>query len=325
VLVLEAYFDESCSSLDQRPILVLGGYIAPYEQWVDFSQGWLSVLKNYRVPYFHATELPSRHSRLFRHLSNDQKRSMVEDLVAVIGRHVNMGVAIVMNPDDWRLSTTDTFRCRHGSAYGICMELVLMLASVMLRKPGQEPERVSVFLEDGHKNAGDAILRASNYKADTEPVEAPPGAKIHEWLDDLARTRFMRIGGIGLFPKTTTIPLQAADLYTYLVSNLLRPTGHYIFQDCLSKLAGTKPHWYSAWNSQKVKLLVSLIEQGQEVEAGQQQQAWRLCGAIRALGLKAYSIPGGLAIDGRGRKVSVSEEKWREIFEVNGFPAPEMK
>jgi hypothetical protein len=250
---------------------------------------------------------------------------MVEDLVAVIGQHVNMGVAIVMSPDDWRLSTTDTFRCKHGSAYGICMELLLMLASVMLTKPGQEPERVSVFLEDGHKNAGDAILRASNYKADTEPVEAPQGAKVHEWMDNPARTRFMRIGGIGLFPKTTTIPLQAADLYTYLVSNLLRPTGHYIFQECLRKLAGAKPHWYSAWNSQKIKFLVSIIEEGEKLDVESKERTWRLCGAIRALGLKAYTIPGALAIDARGRKVSVSEEKWREIFEVNGFPAPEMK
>ena len=32
-----------------------------------------------------------------------------------------------------------------------------MLTSVSLRKPGEEPQRVSVFLEDGHKNAGDAI------------------------------------------------------------------------------------------------------------------------------------------------------------------------
>ena len=137
VLVLEAYFDESGSSLNQRPILVLGGYIAPFEKWLTFSEDWGLALRHYCIPYFHATELPSRHSKLYRHLSVEQKRSLVDDLVTVVGKHVNMGVAIVMSPDDWRLSTTDTFRCKHGSAYGICMELLLMLASVMLRKPGQ--------------------------------------------------------------------------------------------------------------------------------------------------------------------------------------------
>ena len=325
VLVLEAYFDESGSSLDQRPILVLGGYIAPYEQWVEFSQGWLSVLKNYAVPYFHATELPSRHSKLYGHLSKEQKKAFVSELIAVIGKYVDMGVSIIMTPDDWRLSTTDTFRCKHGSAYGICMELLLMLASVSLRKPGEEPQRVSVFLEDGHKNSGDAILRASNYKADTEPLEVPPGANVTQWLDDLPRTRFMRIGSIGLVPKITTLPVQAADLFTYLVSNLLRPTGHYIFQDCLGELASLKPHWYSAWNTQKVKLLVDTIKLGTEIGEERNQDAWRLSGALRALGLKTRILQGGLAIDGRGRNASITEEQWNEIFEVHGFPPPEIK
>ena len=182
-----------------------------------------------------------------------------------------------------------------------------------------------MFLEDGHKHAGDAILRASNYKADTEPAQVPPEATLNQWLDDPIRTEFMRIGAIGLVPKTTTLPVQAADLYTYLISNLLRPTGHFVFQESFGKLAGTKPHWYSAWNSQKVKLLVSLIEHGQEAGAEQQGRVWKTCGALRALGLKAYSIPGALAIDARERKVSVSEERWRKIFEVNGLPAPEVE
>ena len=325
VLVLEAYFDESGSSLDQHPILVLGGYVALFEQWLAFSGDWRLVLRNYGVPYFHATELPSRHSKLFGHLSNEQKKAFVGDLIAVIGKYVDMGVCIIMNPDDWRLATTDTFRCKHGSAYGICMELLLMLASVSLRKPGEEPQRVSVFLEDGHKNAGDAILRASYYKADTEPLEVPPGATVHQLVDDLPRTRFMRIGTIGLVPKTTTLPVQAADLYTYLASNLLRPTGHFIFQECICKLAKVKPHWYSAWNSQKVKLLVDIIEQGTEITGEDNERWWRLGGALRALGLKVKNVRGGLAVDRRECEGSISEDEWREIFEVHGFPAPEVK
>src|SRR5208283_4038275 len=99
VLVLEAYFDESISTLEQRPLLVLGGYIAPFEQWISFSADWGSVLKSYGVPYFHATELPSRHSKLFGHLSKEQKKAFVGELIAVIGKHVDMGVSIIMTPD----------------------------------------------------------------------------------------------------------------------------------------------------------------------------------------------------------------------------------
>jgi hypothetical protein len=247
VLVLEAYFDESGSSLDQRPILVLGGYIAPTEQWLSFSGKWDRVLNNYNLTHFHATELPNKHSKLFRHLSKENRKALVEELVSVISQHVDMGVAIVMSPDDWRIATTDKFRFEHGSAYGICMELLLMLASLKVGKDGGEPKRVNVFLEDGHKNACDAILRASLYKQATEPIEAPPEAVVHDLWENPLRTDFMRIGGVGLFPKITTKPLQAADLYVYLISNLLRPTSHEPFSGALRLLAKGKPHWYSVF------------------------------------------------------------------------------
>ena len=135
----------------------------------------------------------------------------------------------------------------------------------------------------------------------------------------------MRIGTIGLVPKTTTLPVQAADLYTYLVSNLLRPTGHFIFQECICKLAKVKPHWYSAWNSQKVKLLVDIIEQGTEITGEDNERWWRSGGALRALGLKVKNVRGGLAVDRRECEGSISEDEWKEIFEVHGFPAPEVK
>jgi len=98
-----------------------------------------------------------------------------------------MGIAVIMRPDDWRMATTDSFHCEHGSAYGVCMELLLMLASVTVGKDGNKPKRVSVFLK-GRKNTRDAILRASLYKEATEPVEVPPGVVLQKLWENPLRT-----------------------------------------------------------------------------------------------------------------------------------------
>ena len=234
-----------------------------------------------------------------------------------------MGSCIIMSPDDWKDATTDTFRCKHGSAYGACMQLLLILLSYQVRKPpNEEPERISVFLEDGHKNADDAMLRAKYYKDDTEPVEIPSGARVQVLEEDPFRTRFMRIGGLGLFPKLTTRPLQAADLFVYLVSNLFRPTGSRVFDGVSENLGQFKPHWFSAWNAPKVRLLTRLIEGGEKLNARERENTWKLSRALRCLGFKVHQIPGALVVDGRGLGEALTKEEWNQLLDIKFIQPP---
>ena len=62
MLVLQAYLDESITSLNGRAILILGGYLALFESWLSFSDEWGKVLEKYSLTHFHAKDLPSQHS-----------------------------------------------------------------------------------------------------------------------------------------------------------------------------------------------------------------------------------------------------------------------
>jgi hypothetical protein len=314
--MLEAYLDESEAALDRRQLLVLAGYLAPFEKWLDFSDQWTVALSKYNLTHFHATDIRTRHSKLYRHLSFEDRRNLLEDLADIIARNVTMGFAIYMFPGDWKSATTHQFRCENGSAYGICMELLLWLASCMLKKPG-EPERVSIFLEDGHKNAQDAILRAKLYKDDTEPVERVPGATVSVLYDDPLRTSFIRIGALGLVRKIDTKPVQAADLFAYLASDFLRSGGRGVFEGIFNKMVQAKPHAYSAWNAEKVSILVRLIQEGQRIKGDACQRIWRMSKALRALGFKVSKAPGALVVDRRHLNGEVSAEQWKKFMEVN--------
>ena len=332
LLVLAGYFDESQVGLAGRSILVLGGYLAPVEKWLGFSEQWNAILQKNSLTHFHAKDLPNGHSKLYRNLSFRAREQLVEELTQVIIDHVDMGIAVMMSPDDWNACTTDVFRSQHGSAYGICMQLLLLLASAILMKPeGQEPERVDVFLEDGHANADDAILRVGYYKDDTEPVEILSGAQIRhrpeispgEYIQipeqTPFRTRFMRIGQRGLAPKVATKPVQAADLFAYLTSNLLRPAGRAIFS-AFNRLGRQKPHWLSVWPAGKVNVLAHLIEQGEKLAAHGRETRWRLSRALRSLGLKVHMTRGSFVVDARDFEGWSWNEEWDKLLALPDEP-----
>ena len=229
--MLEAYCDESDSVAGGSPLLVLAGYLSDEADWRLFNKAWASkVLDAYSIPYFHAKDLRSQNAKLYRHLNFKERRNLLEAACSVIGQHVKAGAIVYMRPSDWKNSTSPRQRSKWGSAYGICVELMV---AVVLGEIVGGPERVSVFLEDGHVNAADAIRKIHNYKHDTEPIEYPEMAlPVHTSEPNHPELRMreesMRIGDIALVSKVRSMPTQAADLLAYLVGSSLSPLHLYL-------------------------------------------------------------------------------------------------
>jgi hypothetical protein len=156
--MLEAYCDESDSTtLGGEPVLVLAGYLADESEWRNLISAWeKEILDKYKIPYFHAKELRSRNAKFYRHLDFAARRDLLNTACSLIKHNVRAGAIVYMRPSDWKRETTQRQRSKWGSAYGVCME---MLLSPVLSKLVQGPERVSIFLEDGHANVSRFSLK----------------------------------------------------------------------------------------------------------------------------------------------------------------------
>jgi hypothetical protein len=247
--VLEAYCDESATIAGGEPLLVLVGYLADHTDWAAFSESWdREILKKYGLPHFHAKDLRSSNSKVYRYFDFSQRRELLATSCKVIGDHIGGGAVVYMRPSNWKRNTTPGQRSRWGSAYGVCMELLLGAFNEIV--PG--PQRVNVFLEDGHANADDAVNRIRNYKSDTEPMEYPelagPGRVFDpEHPEMKSRETKMWIGETRLVPKSA-MPTQTADLLAYLVGASLRQPIYPVFDGILDDLLPRKPHLLSGWD-----------------------------------------------------------------------------
>jgi len=174
----------------------------------------------------------------------------------------------------------------------VCMELLLRAFNEIVASP----ERVGVFLEDGHANADDALIRIRNYKSDTEPMEYPEmagPARIFspEHPEMKARIGAMRIGNFGLVPKAT-IPTQAADFLAYLIGSALRPPSPPVLDGILDDLLPRKPHLLSGWGPKAVAELAAKIREIESDRVETRSLNWQMKQALRDQGMRVYNCRG---------------------------------
>lgn len=315
--MLEFYFDESESSIADHPAVVIAGYGADDSNWRNFNQHWRQrVLSPFKIPYFHAKELRSQNARLYRHLGFAERRSLLQMVISVISDNVKTGASVYMRPHDWESITTHTMRTRWGSAYGMCMELLLAALS---QGPfsGTNRQRVNVFLEEGHVNAQDALQKVRNYKYDTESIEWPTlvgEAKVVD--EDPLRMTAMQIGGSGLVAKRMTPPVQAADLLAFLMGSAIRSSQHPVFSGVLDELLSRVPVLSSGWGPSSVQRSVEGIKQLEGYRRVMRTEMWQLKKQLREQGMTVYELPWGIVMD---RAPSGDEESQQLKEQVNAI------
>jgi len=292
------------------------GYLAPAEKWVDFCGEWQELLSEYKVTHLHAKELRSRHAKLYRHLDFSTRRVLVERACAIICRTVDVGLSVYMRPSDWKLYTNANQRNRWGSTYIACTNALIALCANHVNGP----ERVSVFMESGHVNAEGAIKAIREYKQITEPVEWPDmtGEVLDYPIDDpelALRKSAMRIGGVGLADKKDTYPLQAADLFAYLVATAMREDNP-VLNGVLDILIKNNPHAVFGFGPGDVVKLVDLVSAEEAVQAEKRAGIYEMKKVLRSEGFKVHELPWGLAINNQPNEDELSREFDRQSLDI---------
>jgi hypothetical protein len=317
--MLESYYDESESSIGGKPILVIAGYIAQKDSWSDFGVQWQHrILDKYHVSHLHAKKLRSRSNKLYRHLTFEQRSEIITTAIELIGSYTESAFSIYMRPCDWKQATTAQERSGWGSCYGMCTEILLAAMSEN-GYGGASPKRVSVFIEDGHSNAEDALRHIRFFKHDSEPVEWPELAEEeHAGYVDPIRNSCMRIGAQALVPKIGTPQVQAADLLAHLIGSNMQKTSEALFSGALDKLLNVRPVVSSGWGPESVAELAAGLRTLQESRKAERGAIWHLKKQIRGTGARVYELPWGIVIDKAPGTDELSDVLKEQVNEILG-------
>ena len=190
--MIKAYFDES-GTHGQSHITMMAGFFAPANVWDAFGADWSQVLKDYRVPYFHASvceagdEPYSWMDRTLRHL-------LFTAAAKVICNHRPIGVHGAIRSDVWRVGDSTITAQAFANPYYPCFDHCLQTMAFWSQNYGNEESIALIFAEQQDYKAK-ALEMYDLYCADAM------------WGKYFASITFA--------PANDFPALQAADLYAY--------------------------------------------------------------------------------------------------------------
>ncbi len=91
--VWQAYIDES---IDQD-IIVLGGFVAPAENWAAFASEWAQML-----PFAVRKDDNSYHFKMMEMAKNSERLERAQAFYRIIEKHVSFGLTVTMKLDEFR-------------------------------------------------------------------------------------------------------------------------------------------------------------------------------------------------------------------------------
>lgn len=196
-MILTVYCDESGTHAGS-PCTVLAGFLGDANEWVDFEREWAKVLRKHQISHVHAKHLWHRQKE-FKEWSDTQIEYLWNDLWYVLQEHKRIFAArTALREEDYKLfyvSDGAARKERLDTRYGLCFRAFMSFHPAFHRTHFTNGS-VNFILEQGHKNAGDA-LRIFN------EIKEKPGP----WQDVVGTISF---GAKRQFPA-----LQAADLLAY--------------------------------------------------------------------------------------------------------------
>jgi hypothetical protein len=170
-VLISVYIDES--GTHGAPLMIMAGFVGKLGQWADFDRKWRSVLKRFDVDFFHARKVRQSKDR-FKGWRREKKASFVKECAKIADRHTLFGFTTMVRKDDYEqyyLKGPKPNKARLDSMYGICFRRSLSL--ICNSAPGylgRDDLKFQFVLEEGHKNAGDAVRIFNEIKNGPNPV-----------------------------------------------------------------------------------------------------------------------------------------------------------
>jgi hypothetical protein len=201
VAVLHGYFDDSgthdkTGQRDGSEVTGAAGYVATVPQWARFDRAWRKVLEHFEVPLveFHAYDL-QKHKGWYEHWSDEKEQDFVDQLSAVIDKHLMFGVGgFVLAKDLTQLPQDFQNEIKHPFFVGI---------DALFQSFEKGP-----FVPQLKKRRVDFFFERMKPFLDQEVIKI---------FSRLRETRMDRIFGEITMggDKETLLPLHAADLAAY--------------------------------------------------------------------------------------------------------------
>jgi hypothetical protein len=198
-MILNAYYDESGTHAGS-PVTVMAGLVGDLNDWIEFDREWKKVLRKYGLTYVHAKHLFHRQGQ-HKNWSEEKRWRLIADLMYVLQERkeifVSRSFLLESEFSKHYLSRKPERRERLDSRYALCFRSFLHFLPDFHREHFSRGQ-IDFILEDGHRNAGDALRVFKEIKEDKDFL----------WRDTVGKLSFGRKEG---YPA-----LQAADLFAYL-------------------------------------------------------------------------------------------------------------
>jgi hypothetical protein len=191
-----AYFDES-GTHDGAEVSGMAGFVGNLRQWRKFEKRVTKLFARYRVDVFHTIDV-RRTYKDFEGWTVDRKIEFLDEFQHIINETLESGVAAFIRTEDYAYYKGLAWpkRTRWDSKYTLLFRACLaQTVDVVGHLHSTIEPKLHIVLEDGHKNAGDAI-------------------RIYELVQ--SRLPLPRaLAGLSFSNKKNCLPLAAADLFAY--------------------------------------------------------------------------------------------------------------
>lgn len=201
-MAMTAYFDESGTHGAESPVVLVAGFIAAPEQWTLFERDLSLLLNEYAVKTFHAKDFRNRKGD-FKGWPTIKRARFNSRFLKLADDHLAYGLATVLRSQEYSsIYRAMDFppRARPDTQYGLCVRAALWKSIVLLKD--QKPSwPLNVVMEDGARNAGDAIRVFSEVRDSLNAEYAP------------------MLGSFG-FGSKNDLPLAISDSLAYAIFRL---------------------------------------------------------------------------------------------------------
>jgi len=210
IAMLTAYFDGSGHEAD-HPVLVVGGFISSAEDWALFEPQWLQRLAQERLEYLHVSEINGRnrqcrmHDDCSDHWTIRRRSALFQDLIKIIRLVAYRKFACIVVNRSFSEMSPDVRREFYLNAYSLAGRTCAARVREFIFSQWNDRLSPELIFEKGDRGHGKLIDRFEADGLGTPIFKSGRG----------------RIEKDGLITKCL-LPLQAADLFAYIVFDMMR-------------------------------------------------------------------------------------------------------
>ena len=186
-----------------RPLLLVGGYLAHVREWEQFNAEWKSILDKYNLPFFHMTDFANMR-KPYSQMLEDDRNTLISSLLDIIAKWPRVFVGWAIETDAYMevIKARNLLEKDIVRAYHICARKCIETVSVWAIAANYKPKILHIF------DQGNSAWPSFEASCTQQVLDA------YNILKPISQS------------KVDVLPLQAADVFAHQVArNLLISAG----------------------------------------------------------------------------------------------------